>query len=149
MKKFLFLTALFSVMTLNISFAQFDDLYYDPQTDESIYSNSNGANGSYNENNESYYDDENYDDEYYDDYEYSYSKRLKRFHNRSYFNYYDPFFYDDYYDYGFNSSFFWPSFSISFGPRYYNSWYSRSYYNNYYYPGYYSYNYYDPWYNSW
>lgn len=79
MKKSIFLAVVFSIFTLSVSFAQFDDLYYDPDSD---ISNSNveenatyNNNDSYNDTDDGYYEDEDYyEDDYYDDYDYSYSK---------------------------------------------------------------------------
>ncbi|MEZ4907691.1 MAG: hypothetical protein R2771_08670 [Saprospiraceae bacterium] len=155
MKKSVYLLSIFAMLFLfstNIAWAQFDDLYYNPENDTQ-----GDGSISYNYSDDDYYDDEySYDDgyDYYDDYDYTYSNRIKRFHRSNYYNYYDPFFYDDYYSYNnyyspynyYNPFYFsWvPSIRMSFS---FGNYYP--YYNRYYYP-YYSYNYYYPgYYSSW
>lgn len=108
-------------------FAQYDDLYYDPD-DNTSYSGSYGSSSTDDYSSDTYsYDDEYYEDDYgyddddsdyYDDYDYHYTSRIRRFH-RPYYGfdffdpcyidvaYYDPFYrpgttvliYDDYYSY--------------------------------------------------
>ena len=140
-----FFAALMMVLTgLN---AQFDDVYYEP---DSYYS---GSSYGYDDNtppasNEDiiYYDDQSY--EYVDDYDYYYTSRIRRFYNPYIgfgfydpiyvgFNYYDPWAYD-YYAYpgasiylsfGFGFNFFWNSWYYAPGGCYYG-------YNNWYYPSY-------------
>lgn len=113
------------VASFSISaYAQFDDVYYDPDKintgssydyDDDDYSDPS-ADGV------TYYDNDEY--EYYDDYDYYYSSRIKRFH-RYYsgfdfydpiytsYNYYDPYDYDLYYYPG-------STIYISFGNDYWN-----------------------------
>jgi len=136
------MTLLFATIA-NVSLqAQFDDLYYDPNTedatyytdldDESFHSNET----SYSEYGESDYDDSDY--EYYDDYDYNYTNRIRRFRRGGNFNrgYYSNFnrrasrwndpFYDPFYDpYTFGGSFINNSFSRPYGYAGYgsfNSW---------------------------
>ncbi len=77
--------------------AQFDDLYFNPETDESFYEETSYDNYSDVEYDDASYDD--YDDdyyayesgnEYYDDYDYRYTNRIRRFNrnNRSNFGYF-------------------------------------------------------------
>ncbi len=103
--KFAFLASMLFALTSS-SFAQFDDLYYNPETDyvavqttsrdydqprEQTYSDPAPAS-QYNEN--------NYDDEYasrIDDYDFHYSSRIRRFNRPMMgngFGFYDPFFVD-------------------------------------------------------
>ncbi|MEL6718469.1 MAG: hypothetical protein AAFP82_07120, partial [Bacteroidota bacterium] len=97
MKKYSLL-ALVLTFSVGVSIAQYDDLYYDPDTD---YDNS-----YYEEDYDDYdsYDyDDNYDDssyDYFDNNEYYYTSRIRRFH-RPYrgFGYFDPIYVDaSYYD---------------------------------------------------
>src|SRR6056297_2621420 len=105
---FTLLIALFA-FTAN-GFAQYDDVYYNPDTDDYYDGRSSGNNsGSYDDNNARYeegydngydngYDDYAYEqDEYYD---YEYTSRVRRFHRPYYgFDYYDPIYVDlSYYD---------------------------------------------------
>ena len=145
--------------------AQFDDVYYDPDTNTGAFGISTEDN--YSESNVTYYDDDSYgyyDDEeyaYYDDYDYYYSSRIRRF-QRPYtgfgfydpcyvsYNYYDPYYYDAYYYPG-------ASIYISFGDADYwsyrqwrrwnrwNRWHSYGHWNSWSYSP--SYHYYS--YNSW
>ena len=75
-----FLVALLTFSFVTVSMAQYDDLYYDPSSDDSpsaTYEYENDYNDEYDEYD---YDDEEYDDyEYYDDYDYQYSSRIRRF----------------------------------------------------------------------
>ncbi|MEY3051483.1 MAG: hypothetical protein RLY31_1268 [Bacteroidota bacterium] len=81
--------------------AQYDDLYYNPDTDsESFYSAPSGDNYQdvgYQDNGYDL-DDEGY--EAYDDYNYHYTSRIRRFHRPYYgFSYFDPIYVDmAYYD---------------------------------------------------
>ena len=85
--------------------AQYDDMYYDPDTDSGYY-NSGSYNTSSNTNydDEYYYDDDySYDDEdydYYGDeyYDYYYTSRIRRFDRPYYgFDYFDPVYVDAFY----------------------------------------------------
>ncbi len=112
----------------NISLAQYDDLYYDPDKDAGYYysSSNNSSNDSYasNDRNDSDYDDEVYEDyEDYDDYDYYYTSRIRRFHRPYYgFSYFDPVYVDlAYYD-----PFWSPGATVliydSYNPWRYNRW---------------------------
>ena len=114
MKNFRFLTFLFVILTLGLStsaFAQYDDLYYNPDTDDSYtverisddYDNTESyAEDSDYDQADSFYDYEDEDESYgYDnDYGYAYSSRIRRFRQPySGFGYYDPVYVDAaYYD---------------------------------------------------
>jgi len=88
-------------------FAQFDDLYYNPETDyvavrtsESTQDYNNQGNQDYNQNyNQAPASNNNYDDQYatrIDDYDFHYSSRIRRF-NRPMgggFGFYDPYYVD-------------------------------------------------------
>ena len=84
------------------AFGQYDDMYYDPDSDSGTYEYSSFDDGyddedTYAYNEEDYdFDDDEY--EYYDDYDYHYSSRIRRFH-RPYrgFNFYDPCYVDAFY----------------------------------------------------
>jgi hypothetical protein len=141
--------------------AQFDDVYYDPDTDSDFFV-SNRSSGWEDDNYD--YDDYGYDDEYYeyDDYEYYYSSRIRRFHRPHFgFGFYDPFFVDLYYYDPYYHNYYSPGASIyiSFGGyhdywrwrqwRRWNRWNSFYYWSN---PitRYYSYNsWYGPNYGYW
>ena len=149
------MTALLS-STFTLS-AQFDDLYYDPATDDPYYEYSQ-SDDTFADGEESYYyDDESYEYGDYDDYDYYYASRIRRFHRPvTVFDYYDPFYTDMYYyDPFYYSNYYSPGVSIyfSFGNPYrpWRSWYrSHYYYSNYYYNSWYDPWYNDPWYyNSW
>lgn len=117
----------------NVSFGQFDDLYYDPDADGSFYKNtvvvSNDDEGDYYDEYGDDFGDEYYEDDYYDDYDYCYSNRIRRFHRRSFFyDYYDPFFYDGFY--------YNPGITVYISSGYYNPWRYRRYRR------------YDPWYGT-
>jgi hypothetical protein len=137
-------------------FAQFDDLYYNPDKDQPYHSTDYNSS---NPDNYDYEDEYGYDDEeygFYDDYDYYYASRIRRFHNSGYmFDFYDPYYTEMYYyDPFYYGSYYTPGVSIylSFGNPY-RPW--RYYHRNrYYFNNYYSYSYYnswcDPWsYNSW
>jgi len=112
-------TWLLSLLVLvfgGVSYAQTDDLYYDPDMDASY-------TVSYNEeypNDDYAYDDEAYD--YYDDYDYYYTQRIRRFyHPTAGFSYYSPYYMDySYYD-PFYSSYSRSGVNLNlfFGSRYY------------------------------
>ena len=104
-KLLLALVGFFVLGMTNISIAQYDDLYYNPDTDAGYYNSSNSSNSdSYASNdrdNDNDYDDEAYQDyNDYDDYNYYYSSRIRRFHRPYYgFSYFDPVYVDQaYYD---------------------------------------------------
>ena len=147
----LYLTALFLFGIVATTFAQYDDIYYNPDTDSDYYATSNSSNDDYDEYEE--YDE--YDDDYNDYYDndrnsgYYYSTRIRRF-NRPYrgFGYYDPCYVDAYaydsYNSYYDPFFSRPSIYISFGNRYnpynrYNRWNRWNRYNSF---GYNNYNYY-------
>lgn len=163
---------LFGVFAFNTASAQFDDLYYDPETDESFIFTSSDYDG--NDYNDQAYGDDYSDTEYdsdYDDYDYQYSSRIRRF-RRSNFNYgyYHPYYAERMYYDGY-SAFPRTSIYIGFGNPYYGFWsyhqrrsyrnwlryryynpyayygygyghYGDTYYNNYYTNNYWSNNYY-------
>ena len=94
------LIALFVVGWVSTAVAQYDDLYYDPDTDATYYdysTNNTTTGDTYAYNDEYDYDDDDY--EYYeDDYDYQYTSRIRRFHRPYYgFDYYDPVYVDMYY----------------------------------------------------
>ena len=90
----------FGSMNLN---AQFDDLYYDPETDEDFAYRSIQVDDNYQEYDEYAYDDEQYDNA--DEYDYYYSSRIRRFRRSSMrVGFYNPFYTDiAFYDPHFNS----------------------------------------------
>ena len=106
MKLKLFLLSLI-VASSSISFAQFDDLYYDPYKDQPLESqvvNTDQDQPAYDDESYGYYDEI---DEYDDYSDYQYSSRIRRFCRPSYsISYYSPIwgygwrdpFYDPYYD---------------------------------------------------
>jgi len=109
-KNSLYLAVLFVFGFAATSFAQYDDLYYNPDTDSDYYTTSSSSDNydDYDEYDE--YDD--YDEyEYEDDYDYYYSSRIRRF-NRPYrgFGFYDPV-YVDAYSYGSYDPYYDPFFS--------------------------------------
>ncbi len=89
------------------AYSQYDDIYYNPDTDQSYYSydNNNTGDSYYGSRNTSrarqeeidrYYDADEYD--YYNDYDFYYTSRIRRFHRPMYgFGYYDPVYVDAYY----------------------------------------------------
>eukprot|EP01026_Neomeris_dumetosa_P071673 TRINITY_DN72559_c0_g3_i1.p1 TRINITY_DN72559_c0_g3~~TRINITY_DN72559_c0_g3_i1.p1 ORF type:complete len:371 (-),score=30.85 TRINITY_DN72559_c0_g3_i1:144-1256(-) len=91
-----FLVALLTLAGWGALQAQYDDLYFDPDTDYE-YNDSDYAADSYQDDYEYEYDDDEYE---FDDYDYQYSSRIRRFHRNYYgFNYYDPVYVDvAYYD---------------------------------------------------
>ncbi len=138
------------------SYAQFDDLYYDPETyvveEEVVVVKKYDNDGDYyNEYEDEYYDDD-YDDYYYDDDYYTYSTRIKRFHRHHYFDYYDPFFYGDYYSPGISvyvtSGYYYRPWRHYNHFSHYNSWCGGYGYRGSYWNGYYD-GYYDGMYNGW
>lgn len=152
------LVALFAFGGANTSIAQYDDLYYNPDTDADYYNdNSSSSNDSYANNDDDYeYDDEEYD---YEDNEYQYSSRIRRFHRPYYgFSYFDPVYVDRYYydPFYFNDPFYYPGNTVLIYDSYYpgfrrnrwnwgwgwNSWSGSSFYVSY---G----NFYNPWRSGW
>ena len=91
-----FLIALFALASVNLAQAQYDDLYYDPDTDASYSSNDYDQYSS----DDYYEEDASYSDFDDDPYDYYYTSRIRRFHRPYYgFNYYDPVYVDmAYYD---------------------------------------------------
>jgi len=87
------------------AYSQYDDIYYNPDTDQSYYNydNNSAGDGYYSNTNsarqedvERYYDADEYD--YYNDYDFYYTSRIRRFHRPMYgFGYYDPVYVDAYY----------------------------------------------------
>ncbi|MFT5165630.1 MAG: hypothetical protein ACI8P3_000858, partial [Saprospiraceae bacterium] len=137
------LIAIFTLSLTSLSFAQFDDLYYNPDTD----ANYSTSNSDYEESDSDYDDDEydydvDNDNDRYDDsddrYDYYYTSRIRRFHRPYYgFNYYDPV----YVDRGYYDPYFSPGVNVYIynSPYSYNNWrrYNRgNSYNNYYGNGY-------------
>lgn len=109
---FAFLPALMVAMLTTTAFAQFDDLYYDPDKDAGYFStkviqeaDNNSSDpgytgGNYGNDDDYYYDGDDYDENYGyndDDYDYYYSSRIRRFH-RPYtgFGFFDPCYVDVY-----------------------------------------------------
>ena len=125
---FALLFAFFAFSWANVGMAQYDDLYYNPDTDGDYYNSSSSSytsNDYYDDNSSSGYDDDDYD--YYDDYNYHYSSRIRRFHRPYYgFNYFDPVYVDvAYYDPFFAYDPFWtPGVSTLIYDPYWsaNSW---------------------------
>lgn len=124
-----FFVALFTLSFATVSFAQYDDLYFDPATDE--------ATTTYEVEEYTYEaaddaDSNEYDEyEYYDDQDFHYSSRIRRFNRASTgFGYYDPFFTDaSYYNRAARSG-----VSIYLGNPYSYSSYRRAVRNNFYSP---------------
>lgn len=124
--------------------AQFDDVYYDPDTyvPEKNYTYHETTPSPSGEEGVQYYDDDEYG--YYEDDGYYYSNRIQRFyHPYVGFDFYAPAytgFYYDPWDYYYPSSGF--SISVGFGIGFgWGSWYGYPYYPYYGYP-YYGYGYY-------
>ena len=96
--------------------AQFDDIYFDPDTDQAYVESYTREGGDTYVTENYYYDDEDYD--YYDrnDQDFYYSSRIRRFSRPMMYSagFYDPFFFDPFY-YGGSGMF------LSLGNRY-NSW---------------------------
>src|SRR4029079_18001460 len=90
--------------------AQFDDVYYDPDTEFTGNNNSivNNDQGYSSEENVTYYDNDEY--QYFDDYDFYYSSRIKRFYRPSFgYGFYDPYFVDSYYyDPFYSDSYYYP-----------------------------------------
>ena len=87
----------FSVLFMGNIEAQFDNLYYNPETDEAV---TTYASNSY-DYDEVAYEDSFDDRAFEDDYDYQYTSRVRRFRrfNNAGFGYYDPCFVDRvYYD---------------------------------------------------
>lgn len=112
--------------------AQFDDLYYDPSSDDDFWFEDNN-DGYDDEAYDYYYEDNSYNDydeyDYWSDYDYYYTSRLRRFHRpyvrvgfyNSWFTnslFYDPF---DYYN-PWGGSYF----SFSYGSPYWSIGYSTA-----------------------
>ena len=99
---YLFLMSIFLLAGISPVLAQFDDLYYDPDTDYNPSSNDyyseNNTDGQYNSDYDSEFYDYEQDEYFYEEEPYFYSSRIRRFH-RSYngFDYYDPCYVDTYY----------------------------------------------------
>lgn len=124
-----YLIALVFTYVIPSVYAQFDDVYYDP--DNTVADNTynvNDTDTSYtSEDGVTYYDNDEYqyaDDQHADDYDYYYSSRIRRFYRPSYgAEFYDPYYVDSYnYDPFYNDSYYYPGSTIylSFG----NSGYS-------------------------
>lgn len=88
------------------AFGQYDDMYYNPDTDQNYYNyddtyaQDRSSNRSYSnarmEDLEQFRDGDQYD--YYNDYDFYYTSRIRRFHRPLYgFGYYDPVYTDAYY----------------------------------------------------
>ena len=89
-----FLALVFSAFA-TVAVAQYDDLYYDPDTDYEYYYGSDNNSNQNDFNSEDYgYDNEEYADDYYnDDYDYYYTSRIRRFNRpASGFGFYDPYY---------------------------------------------------------
>ena len=151
-KTTVFFIALFALLAWGgLLQAQYDDIYYDPDTDGEYYDYSSNTNSgdtyAYSDDNGAY-DDDSYD-HYEDDYDYYYTSRIRRFH-RPYqgFGYFDPVYVDRYY----YDPFFTPGTTVLIYDNFYsyNRWNRWNRWNNYSY-----WNRYDPWYqpgfgwNSW
>ena len=153
-KTTVFFIALFALLTWGgLLQAQYDDIYYDPDTDGEYYDYSSSSNTNsgdtyaYADDN-GRYDDESYD-HFEDDYDYYYTSRIRRFH-RPYqgFGYFDPVYVDRYY----YDPFFNPFTTVLIYDNFYsfNRWNRWNRWNRYNY-----WNRYDPWYqpgfgwNSW
>ena len=114
--KNIFLQLFFGLLVSSIpvtGFAQFDDVYFNPDEDEYYATIVEEDDRDYYVEDEYYYDDDEYD--YYDDNEFYYSSRIRRFHRP--FNsigFYDPFFYDPFY-YGVKVYIARPFVSFGFG----------------------------------
>lgn len=143
----------FSVLAIGTLSAQFDDLYYNPDTEDVTSYSTTTSNSSYVYDENAYednFDDQTYYDEDFNNYDYQYSSRVRRFNrgNRSRFGYYDPCFVDRfYYDPFFYDPFAFgpsPSIYISIGNpygfrrnRFYgNHWGNGGFYDPYFFNGY-------------
>ncbi len=99
MKRYSFLVAVLMMWSVG-AFAQYDDLYYNPDNSVSesttVNSPSNDQNYAAMRGNQvSSYESQNYDN---DEYDYYYTSRIRRFHRPLYgFNYFDPYYTDLYY----------------------------------------------------
>ena len=67
-----FLLLILGLLPLSILQAQFDDLYYDPNTDESFIFNSSNYDDGYDYDNVAYEDEYDERNENFDDYSYDY-----------------------------------------------------------------------------
>ena len=92
-----FVSTLVLVGLTTSAFAQFDDLYYDPNRNSSpvedvVDPNNNARYSSYDDESYEYYEDwDGYYDDYYDYDDYQYSTRIRRFWSPSYnIGYYSP-----------------------------------------------------------
>lgn len=102
MKKYSILS-LIMFLAIGISWAQYDDMYYDPDkfSDRSYSSRERHTREDRNNQSQQYsdysdYDDTNYD--YFEDNSYYYASRIRRFNRPVYgFDYFDPFYVDAYY----------------------------------------------------
>ncbi len=103
-----FVTTCVAVLALlfsNAAFAQWDDLYFDPSTDQSIDNLAYRSNDRSEASDRRYVDDSDYayyEDEYdyYNDYDFYYTSRIRRFHRPLFgFGFFDPVYIDAaYYD---------------------------------------------------
>jgi len=99
--------------TVSLGFAQFDDVYYDPDARGGSYRDNGYASGDnyYSRDYDNGYDDETYND--LEDYDYYYASRIRRFHRPTLgFGFYDPFLVDMYYYDPFYSGYYYPGTSI-------------------------------------
>ncbi len=142
--KFPFVLIAFFVMAwASTSLAQFDDLYYNPDTDDDFYTwtdDDSSDDGDYVGSDD--YDDAEYGYEEDDEYDYYYSSRIRRFYRPYYgFSFYDPVYVDAYYYnpiYSFGNSTYIYSNSLGYRSNPWNRYYS---YNSFGYgPGYSPYN---------
>jgi len=101
-KRFTFLI-IFALLSSATVYAQYDDVYYDPEKDGGYYDYSDDRQ---NTSDEGYYSESDYDTyaydndeyDYYNDYDFYYTSRIRRFHRPLYgFGYYDPVYVDSYY----------------------------------------------------
>ncbi len=129
MKYVSFISTFILTVVFSPLFAQFDDIYFNPDEDEDIYAYYHHNRDAYTYNQEdSYSEDYQYEEDRFDEsdshYDFYYTSRIRRFH-RPYFGfgffanpyvdlfYYDPFYFDP----------FRPSVSIYMGSfPYYNPW---------------------------
>lgn len=136
MKNLNYILAISFLLVAGMVKAQFDDLYFDPETDESYY-----YDEFYSDDDYDYFDDDEYDNydeyDYWRDYDNYYTSRIRRFHRpwvrMGFYNswaynslFYDPFdFYGPYGGFGgtfVSIGFGTPFYGVGFGNPGWNSW---------------------------
>lgn len=166
MKKLILSFVILSLPLSSVLKAQFDDLYYDPESGNTEYYEEYSEDDYYEDYDDYNYDDEYEDYDYYSEYDNYYSSRIRRFRrpgvNLGFYSgyacnsvFYDPF---DWYinPYVFNSADYWyrggSYVRIGFGIPFWSNYWRPNYYAGYYngWPGYWYGNYrFTRYYNNW